>query len=89
MVSFVRGDDLREDESVTIEPVWVLWVEAHELIEKYMSDRSHTHGGPGVTGIRCEGSIDLFIGVRKSVEDSSCSHSSRALEGMPSVKEHW
>jgi hypothetical protein len=51
--------DLREDESVSIQPVWVLWVEGHGFVEQDVSDRSHAHGGARMAGIRCKGGIDL------------------------------
>lgn len=51
--------DLREDESISIQPVWVLWVERHEFVEQDVSDRSHAHGGARMAGICCEGGIDL------------------------------
>lgn len=52
--------DLRENESVSVDPVGVLGVEAHELVEKNVSDRGHTHGGTGVTRVGFGGRIDLW-----------------------------
>ena len=54
-----RRYDVREDEAITIEPVWVLGVEAHELVEHDVGDGCHAHGGSGMTGIGFEGGIDL------------------------------
>lgn len=51
--------DLRENESVSVDPVGVLGVEAHELVEKNVSDRGHTHGSTGVTRVGFGGRIDL------------------------------
>ena len=53
------GLNSREYKSVSIEPVRVLWVEAHELVEHNMSDGSQAHGGSGMPTIGFEGSIDL------------------------------
>jgi hypothetical protein len=53
------SSDLREDKSVSIQPMWVLWVEGHEFVEQDMSDRGQAHGGAWVAGVRCEGGIDL------------------------------
>lgn len=36
------GGNLRENETVTVEPVGVLGVELHELVEQDVSDRRHT-----------------------------------------------
>ena len=55
-----RRSDVREDETITIEPIWVLGVEAHELVEHDVGDRCHAHGGSGMTGIGFEGGIDLY-----------------------------
>ena len=52
--------DLRENESVSVDPVGVLGVETHELVEKNVSDRGHTHRGTGVTGVGFGGRIDLW-----------------------------
>jgi len=60
---FVRdkgGDNLREDESVSVEPVWVLRVEGHKLVEQDMGSWCAAHGGTGVTRVGFEGGIDLF-----------------------------
>jgi hypothetical protein len=51
--------DLRENESVSVEPVGVLGVEGHELVEKNVSNRGHAHRGTGVTRVGFGGRIDL------------------------------
>ena len=56
-----RRYDVREDETITIEPVWVLGVEAHELVEHDVGDGCHAHGSAGMTGIGFEGGIDLYM----------------------------
>lgn len=50
---------LRENESITIDPVGVLGVESHEFVEKDVGNRCHTHGRTGMPGVGCEGGIDL------------------------------
>lgn len=51
--------DLRKYESVSIEPIRILRVEAHEFIEKDVGNRRHAHRGSGMSGVGFEGSIDL------------------------------
>jgi hypothetical protein len=51
--------DLRENESVSVEPVGVLWVETHELVEKNVGDGSHTHGRTRVARVGFGSRIDL------------------------------
>lgn len=50
---------LREDESISIDPIRILRVEGHEFVEENVGRRSQTHGGTGMSGIRFEGGIDL------------------------------
>ncbi len=52
-------NDLREYESISIEPIRILRVEAHELVEEDVGNRRHTHRGAGMPGIGFEGGIDL------------------------------
>ena len=54
-----RKFDLRQDETITIDPVWVLGVEGHELVEQNMSNGCHAHGSSGMTGVDFGGGIDL------------------------------
>ena len=51
--------DLRQDESISIEPFRIAGVETHEFIEHDMSGGSKAHGGSGMTGVGFEGGIDL------------------------------
>lgn len=51
---------LRQDETIAIDPVWVLGVEAHEFVEHDMRHGCHAHGGSGMAGIGLEGGIDLW-----------------------------
>jgi hypothetical protein len=48
-----------EHEAITVDPVGVLGVEAHELVEEDVSHGGHAHGGTGMAGVGFEGSIDL------------------------------
>ena len=52
-------NDLRQDETIAIDPVWVLGVEIHELVEHDMGNGCHAHGSSGMTGIGFGGGIDL------------------------------
>jgi hypothetical protein len=52
--------DLRENESVSVEPVWVLGVEGHEFVEQNMGRWGQAHGGARMAGVGFEGGIDLF-----------------------------
>lgn len=55
--------DLREDETISVDPGRILWVEGHELIEENVRNRSHTHGRTWVAGVRLRRGIDLDKGV--------------------------
>lgn len=48
-----------EDEAVAVEPLGVLRVEGHELVEQDVGDRSHAHGRTGVARVGLERGIDL------------------------------
>lgn len=48
-----------ENETVAVNPVGVLGVEVHELVEQDVSHGGHAHRGTGVTGVGLEGGIDL------------------------------
>ena len=48
-----------EDKAISVGPVGVLGVEAHELIEEDMRGGSQAHGGSGMPGIGFEDRIDL------------------------------
>ena len=54
-----RKTNLRQDETITIDPIWVLGVEGHELVEQDMGNGCHAHGSSGMTGVGFEGGIDL------------------------------
>ena len=54
-----RRFDLRQDETITIDPVWVLGVEGHELVEQDVGNGSHAHRSSGMTGVDFGGGIDL------------------------------
>ena len=51
--------DLRQDESIPIEPFRIAGVEGHEFVEHDMSGGSKAHGRSGMTGVGFEGGIDL------------------------------
>ena len=54
-----RKSNLRQDKTITVEPVWVLRVEVHELIEHDVGNGCHAHGGSGMTGVGFESGINL------------------------------
>ena len=51
--------NLRKYESISIDPVRIVRIEAHELVEENMCGRGEAHGGSGMTGVGFEGGIDL------------------------------
>ena len=53
------GRYVREDKSVAVNPVGVLGVESHELVEHDVGNRGHAHRGTGMAGVCLEGGIDL------------------------------
>ena len=60
-LSFLDSVHLRENKSITIDPVGVVGVESHELVEEDVGNRCHTHGRAGMPGVGFEGGIDLRI----------------------------
>ena len=51
--------DLREDETISVEPFWILWIECHEFVEQNVGNRCHAHRGARVARVRLVGGIDL------------------------------
>ena len=56
-----RNENLREYEAISVDPVWVLWVEAHEFVEEDVRDWGHTHGRTRVARVGFQCTIDLRI----------------------------
>ena len=50
---------VRENESIPVDPIRVLRVEGHELVEQDVSDWRHTHGRTRVARVGLERGIDL------------------------------
>jgi hypothetical protein len=50
----------REHKSISIHPMGIFGVEGHELVEKDMGGGRQAHGSSGMTGVCCEGGIDLY-----------------------------
>lgn len=48
-----------EDEAIAVEPLGVLGVEGHELVEQDVGDGGHAHGRTGVARVGLERGIDL------------------------------
>ena len=63
----IRGREchIRENEAVPVDPVGVLGVEVHELVEQNVGHRGHAHRGTGVTRVGLGGGIHLGIGSVK------------------------
>jgi len=53
------GIDLRKHESIAIDPIGILRIEGHELVEQYVGSWSKAHWSSGVTGVCLERRIDL------------------------------
>ena len=87
----VCNDDSREDESVSIQPVRILRIEFHELVEQDMGYWSQTHGRTRVTGVGGERCVDLVV------TSISASHMVRSIEALSravlelfkEVGNHW
>lgn len=58
---------LRENKSITIDPVGVFGVESHAFVEKNVGNRCHAHGRAGVAGVGFEGGINLHIRLQSVV----------------------
>lgn len=50
---------LRENETVSIQPIRVFGIERHALVKENMSSWGQSHGRAGMTGIGFKGGIDL------------------------------
>jgi hypothetical protein len=48
-----------QNKAVAVQPVRVLGVELHELVEQDVGNRGHAHGRTGVTRVCLGGGIDL------------------------------
>lgn len=48
-----------QNEAVTVQPLGVLGVELHEVVEQDVGNGGHAHGGTGVARVAVEGGIDL------------------------------
>lgn len=71
-----EGEDVRKNEAVAVDPVGVLGVEGHELVEQDVGHGGHAHGGTRVARVGLEGGIDLQSGGGSAIEaeevDGSC-----------------
>lgn len=65
-----RHVDLRENKTISIQPIWVLRIEGQKFVEENMGSRSQSHGCAGMAGIGLEGGIDLCNGDRISLKAS-------------------
>jgi hypothetical protein len=70
------GGDLRQDKSISVEPVWILGVEGHEFVEEDVGHWGHAHRSARMTGVGLEGGIDLMDS--SSVKVSGVRDSTRA-----------
>lgn len=55
----VKMPDLRKHKSITIDPVRIRGIEAHEFVEEDMGHWGQAHRGARMSGVRFEGRIDL------------------------------
>jgi hypothetical protein len=60
---------VREDEAIAVDPVGVLGVESHELVEQDVGRRGHAHRGARVAGVGLEGGIDLDACLSQQLEE--------------------
>ena len=58
---------VREDKSVAVQPLRVLGVESHELVEQDVGNRGHAHRGARVTRVGLRGGIDLQSSRRQQL----------------------
>lgn len=63
---------LRENETITVDPVGVLGVEVHELVEQNVGDGGHAHRGTRVARVSLGGGINLEESVSRLVLSCSC-----------------
>lgn len=63
-----EGEDVRKNEAVAVDPVGVLGVEGHELVEQDVGHGGHAHGGTRVARVGLEGGIDLQSGGGSAIE---------------------
>jgi len=62
-----RARHIRENETITVDPVGVLGVEGHELVEQNVSHGGHAHGGTRVARVRLGGGINLEKSVSELI----------------------
>jgi hypothetical protein len=55
----VASRHVRENETITVDPIGVLGVEVHELVEENVGNGGHAHGGTGVARVGLGGGINL------------------------------
>jgi hypothetical protein len=65
----LRFVHVREDETIAVDPVGVLGVESHELVEQDVGRRGHAHRGARVAGVGLEGGIDLDACLSQQLEE--------------------
>lgn len=50
---------VRKDESIAVDPFWVLWVVVHDPVEENVGHWGHSHGSARMARVCVEGRIDL------------------------------
>lgn len=68
---------LRENESVAVEPVRVLWVEGHEFVEQDVGHWCHAHWGARMANVGFGDGIDLRGHSGQHVYPEHCMETSR------------
>jgi hypothetical protein len=66
-----QRDNVRKDETIAVDPVGVLGVEGHELVEEHMADRSKPHGRSWVARVCLECGINLENRKQSAIETVS------------------
>jgi hypothetical protein len=72
------GGDLRQDKSISVEPVWILGVEGHEFVEEDVGHWGHAHRSARMARVGLEGGIDLMDSSSVKVSGVSVRDSKKA-----------
>ena len=86
-MEYGKEDNVREDESIAVDPFGVLWVESHELVEQDVGHRGHAHGSTRVARVGLSRSIDLK-NERESAIDAIERLVGGGVEGKRSMAGH-
>jgi len=62
-----KQEDVRENETIAVNPFGVLGVEGHELVKKNVGHRGHAHRGTWMARVGFDGGIDLRKGLWSAI----------------------